>query len=176
MVTSAKGLVPDGHRPMPLSQPRRFEQSWMNHSEVLMCCEEVSARSGASPELVRECEARGFLADHAIQPKHPRFFTAADVRTLRFVRRSLSFSFAMEEIAALIGLWRDPYRVSAAVKAIAIARASLLDQSDEENAVMKAMLERLVRCCGGNEKPSCAILDELSDLSGFACCHNLRGI
>ncbi len=148
----------------------------MNHAEVLMSCEEASARSGASLELVRECEALGFLADHAIQPKHLRLFTAADIRTLRFVRRSLSFSFAMEEIGALIGLWRDPCRVSAAVKAIAIARANLLDQNDEENAIMKAMLERLVRCCSGNEQPSCAILDELSDLSGFACCHNLRGI
>lgn len=131
---------------------------------------EVVARSGASTQLLRECESLGLLGDMAHADAGSRQYGARDVSTLRFVRRAQALGFESSEVVELLALWRNGGRTSFDVKRVALARAGDLAQQIEELERMKGLLERLANCCEGSDSPDCPILDELADLNGFAGC------
>ncbi len=123
---------------------------------------EAARSAGISPRMVRHYESLGLLAGVARTDAGYRQYTAADVHTLHFIRRSRDLGFSMEEIAALLALWHDRRRASSEVKRIAQAH---IDDLSGRIAAMQAMqrtLQNLVFCCQGNERPDCPILDDLA--------------
>jgi len=62
----------------------------------------------------------------------------------------------------LLSLWRDKNRSSREVKSLAIKHIEVLDQKIKELNAMKSELSHLVKCCHGDERPDCPILDELA--------------
>jgi MerR family copper efflux transcriptional regulator len=84
------------------------------------------------------------------------------VHTLQFIRRSRELGFALSQIGELVGLWRDRTRPSREVKALAETHIKELEQKAEEILAMKSALQHLVRCCRGDERPDCPILDDLA--------------
>ncbi len=124
---------------------------------------EAAARSGVSVKMVRHYEALGLLPTVARTDSGYRQYTAREVHTLRFIRRSRALGFSMTEIAELLKLWQNRRRASADVKRIALAHVADLDRRLEEMAAMKRTLERLAACCHGDARPDCPILDELAD-------------
>lgn len=48
------------------------------------------------------------------------------------------------------------------MKALAQAHIQELEQKAQELLVMKATLEHLVRCCHGDDRPDCPILETLA--------------
>ena len=124
---------------------------------------EAAARSGVSVKMVRHYEALGLLPTVARTDSGYRQYTAREVHTLRFIRRSRALGFSMVEIAELLKLWQNRRRASADVKRIALAHVADLDRRLEEMAAMKRTLERLAACCHGDARPDCPILDELAD-------------
>ncbi|QFZ85478.1 MerR family DNA-binding protein [Variovorax paradoxus] len=131
---------------------------------------EVVARSGASAQLLSDCESLGLLDDAA----HAGLYDERAVSTLRFARRAHTLGFDTSEVVALHALWQDGRRASFDVKRVALERADDLAQRIEELAHMKRLLERLAHCCEGDERPECPILDELAGLKGFAGCEARR--
>ena len=113
--------------------------------------------------MVRHYEALGLLPTVARTDSGYRQYTAREVHTLRFIRRSRALGFSMVEIAELLKLWQNRRRASADVKRIALAHVADLDRRLEEMAAMKRTLERLAACCHGDARPDCPILDELAD-------------
>ncbi|MGO4393962.1 MerR family DNA-binding protein [Variovorax sp. M-6] len=134
---------------------------------------EVVARSGASSQLLHDCESLGLLGGMANIDVSSRPYDARAVSTLRFARRAYALGFETPEVVELLALWRDGRRASFDVKRVALARADDLAQRIEELERMKHLLERLAHCCGGDHRPECPILDELADLKGFAGCASL---
>lgn len=132
--------------------------------------DEVVARSGASAQLLQECESLGLLGGMAHIDANARRYGTQEVSTLRFVRRAQALGFETQEVVELLSLWRDGHRTSFDVKRVALARADDLAQRIEELERMKGLLERLAHCCEGDDRPECPILDELADLNGFASC------
>lgn len=118
--------------------------------------------SGVSARMVRHYEGLGVLATVARTDSGYRQYTAADIHTLRFIKRSGGLGFSMAEIAELVSLWHDHDRASANVKRIA---QSHLEELDRRIAGMQAMartLSELVHGCHGDARPDCPILNDLA--------------
>ena len=91
-----------------------------------------------------------------------RQYRAADVHTLRFIRRARELGFSMTEIAELVSLWHDRGRASADVKRIAQRHLAELEQRIVALQDMRRTLDDLLCHCHGDARPDCPILDELA--------------
>jgi Cu(I)-responsive transcriptional regulator len=91
-----------------------------------------------------------------------RQYTATDIHSLQFIKRSRDLGFSMEEIAELVGLWQNRRRTSASVKRIAQRHLSELEERIASMQAMQRTLSHLVHCCHGDGRPDCPILDDLA--------------
>lgn len=117
--------------------------------------------SGVTPKMIRHYEALELIPKAARTMGDYRVYTASDVHTLRFVRRARTLGFSMEEIGALLNLWRDHRRASGEVKRLALKHIAELDSKIEELQSMRSALADLAQHCHGDERPECPILDDL---------------
>lgn len=132
---------------------------------------EAARLSGISARMVRHYESLGLLGEVHRTDSGYRQYSAADVHTLRFIKRSRDMGFSMEQVGELVGLWHNRRRTSASVKRIA---QSHLDELAQRIAAMQGMqrtLAHLVHCCQGDQRPDCPILDDLAGLDESPATH-----
>ncbi len=122
---------------------------------------QAAARAGVSAKMVRHYESLGLLPRVRRTEAGYRQYGAAEVHTLRFIRRARDLGFGMAEIAELLRLWQNRRRSSAEVKRIAQAHVADLERRIAEMAAMKETLQQLVHCCQGDHRPECPILEDL---------------
>jgi Cu(I)-responsive transcriptional regulator len=122
----------------------------------------ASEASGVSVKMIRHYEAIGLLNKVARTSGNYRVYTPNDVHVLRFIRRARDLGFSVEEIRALLGLWRNKSRSSAAVKRIAGKHINDLKLKIAELQSMVQSLEHLTEHCHGDDRPECPILDDLA--------------
>lgn len=123
---------------------------------------EAARQSGVSAKMLRHYESLGLLGKVTRTDSGYRLYSAADVHTLRFIKRCRDLGFSMAEIGELVGLWQNKRRASANVKKIAQKH---MDELSERIAAMQAMqrtLSTLLHCCHGDDRPDCPILDDLA--------------
>ena len=118
--------------------------------------------SGVSAKMVRHYEGLGLLARVARTDSGYRQYGAADVHTLRFIKRARDLGFSMDEIAELLSLWQNRRRASASVRRIAQQHADDLAQRIVAMQEMQTTLQHLIHCCQGDDRPDCPILDQLA--------------
>jgi Cu(I)-responsive transcriptional regulator len=123
---------------------------------------EAAKASGVSAKMIRHYELVGLVPAAARTDSGYRRYDENDVHTLRFIRQARDLGFSIAEIGELVALWRNRRRPSRQVKAFAEAHIQELDRKARGLLAMKAALEQLVRCCHGDERPECPILDSLS--------------
>ncbi|MEP7312924.1 MAG: Cu(I)-responsive transcriptional regulator [Pseudomonadota bacterium] len=123
---------------------------------------EASAASGVSSKMIRHYEAAGLFPAARRTGSGYRQYDQNEVQTLRFIRHARDLGFSIPEISALVGLWQNRRRPSRLVKQLAQAHIRDLEQKAQELLAMKSALEHLVRCCRGDDRPECPILDELA--------------
>jgi DNA-binding transcriptional MerR regulator len=99
--------------------------------------------SGVTPKMIRHYEALELIPKAA---------------------RTMGDYFSMEEIGALLSLWRDQRRASGEVKRLALEHIAELDSKIEELQSMRSALADLAQHCHGDERPDCPILDDLGRL------------
>ncbi|MCG2576960.1 Cu(I)-responsive transcriptional regulator [Dechloromonas sp. XY25] len=127
---------------------------------------EAAKISGVSTKMIRHYESIGLLPQASRTDAGYRQYGENDLRTLQFIRRSRDLGFSLEEIQGLLNLWQDRTRSSREVKALAQQHLDFLDRKLAELQSMKKALAHLVRCCHGDERPDCPILENLSGESG----------
>jgi MerR family copper efflux transcriptional regulator len=120
--------------------------------------------SGVSSKMIRHYESLGLIPKAARTLGDYRLYTAAEVHTLRFIRRARSLGFSMQEIAGLLSLWRNQRRASAEVKRLALKHIAELDSKIAELHSMRAALAEVAAHCHGDERPECPILEDLGRL------------
>lgn len=120
--------------------------------------------SGVTPKMIRHYESLQLIPKAARTAGDYRVYTAAEVHTLRFIRRARTLGFSMEEIAGLLNLWRNHRRASAEVKRLAMKHVAELDSKIEELQSMRTALADLADHCHGDQRPECPILDDLGRL------------
>lgn len=127
---------------------------------------EAARQSAVSAKMLRYYESLGLLGAVARTESGYRLYSAADIHTLRFIRRCRALGFSMIEISELVGLWQDKRRASGNVKKVAQKH---VDELSERIAAMQAMqrtLSTLLNCCHGDDRPDCPILDDLAGAHG----------
>lgn len=125
----------------------------------------AAAASGVSPKMVRHYESLGLLGAIVRSDGGYRQYRAADLHSLRFIKRARDLGFSIAEIGELLDLWRNRRRASASVKRIAERHSADLAQRIAAMQSMQRTLDELVRCCAGDERPQCPILDDLARVS-----------
>jgi len=133
---------------------------------------DAASLAGVSVNLIQQSESLGLLALEGTRANsNPGLYTEEDVRKLRFIRRGQAFGFSVHETGDLLRLWHDNARASSDVKRIVLEHVEELWGQIEALEATKRSLERLAACCSGDQRPDCPIIDELSELTGFARCH-----
>jgi Cu(I)-responsive transcriptional regulator len=122
--------------------------------------------SGISAKMVRHYESLGLLPRVTRTDSGYRQYSAADVHTLRFIKRARDLGFSMAEIAELVALWQNRRRASASVKRIAQKHVDELATRIEAMQAMQRTLRQLLHHCHGDERPDCPILDDLASHAG----------
>ncbi|RYF41234.1 MAG: Cu(I)-responsive transcriptional regulator [Comamonadaceae bacterium] len=123
---------------------------------------EAARRSGVSARMVRHYEGLGLLPELARTDSGYRQYSAADIHSLQFIKRSRDLGFSMDEIAELVGLWQNRRRTSSSVKRIAQKHLVELEERIASMQAMQRTLAHLVHCCHGDGRPDCPILDDLA--------------
>lgn len=130
---------------------------------------EAAKASRVSAKMVRYYESIGLMPVARRSEGGYRIYGAADVETLRFIRRARDLGLSIGRIKLLVGLWHDRERPSRDVKRIAEAHLTELRAKIAELSAMCDTLAELVDTCHGDQRPDCPILRDLeggSDTSG----------
>ena len=122
----------------------------------------TAARQSELPaKTIRYYEEIGLVAPDRAQNGY-RDYGDADIHKLRFIQRSRSLGFSIEECRQLMALYNDRTRASRDVKAIAKAKLVDIDRKLDELQSMKRTLSDLVDKCQGTDRPDCPILDDIA--------------
>lgn len=122
---------------------------------------EASRRSGLPPKTIRYYEEVGLVAPARAQNGY-RDYRDRDVHMLRFLQRSRSLGFSIEEARKLLALYGDDNRHSEDVRSMASRRIAEIDRKVEELMSLKRALSVLAEQCPGDAGPDCPILDEIA--------------
>lgn len=94
-----------------------------------------------------------------------RDFSDTDLQRLKFLQRSRSLGFSIEECRELLSLYEDGNRASADVKAITQTKIIEIDRKIDELKSLKKVLTALSDACHGDNRPTCPIIDDLAGRS-----------
>jgi MerR family transcriptional regulator, copper efflux regulator len=122
---------------------------------------QASAASGVSAKMIRHYEGIGLVRPPKRTLSNYRTYSGIDVHVLRFIKRARSLGFPVTDIKALLALWQNKGRSSAAVKKIARAHVDELKRKIAALESMVQALEHLERHCHGDGRPECPILEHL---------------
>ncbi len=125
--------------------------------------------SGVTAKMIRYYESIDLIKASARSEAGYRTYTEADLHALRFIKRSRTLGFSLEQIRELLSLWHNSERASADVKSIALAHVAELNERIAELSAMRDTLSQLAGACQGDDRPDCPILRNLS-LPGAPCC------
>lgn len=123
---------------------------------------EASKRSGISAKMIRYYESIGLLCPAARRNNGYRDYGDDDVSALQFIRRTRDLGFSLEEVSALLALWRDRKRPAREVKRLAEAHIADLERRMKEMRAVLRTLRDLAQHCHGDDRSDCPILEDLA--------------
>ena len=129
---------------------------------------DAAKASGVNAKMLRYYESIGLIPRAERTEAGYRTYSAADVDTLRFIRRARDFGLPMHRVKLLVGLWQDKSRSSREVKEIATRQIAELQSRISELTAMKDALAALANACHGDNRPECPILSDLAGVSPAA--------
>lgn len=147
---------------MPVTKPRAEFSEAKEHG--FYSIGKAAELSGITPKMIRHYESLELIPKAARTAGDYRVYSAADIHTLRFIRRARGLGFSMDEIGTLLGLWRNQRRASEHVKRLAMKHVAELDSKIAELQSMRAALAELAEHCHGDARPECPILADLAGL------------
>ena len=124
---------------------------------------QAAKASGVSAKMIRHYEEVGLTPAASRSEAGYRQYSEAEVHSLRFIRHARDLGFSIAQIAELVGLWQNRRRSSSRVKALALAHVAELESKLAKLQAMKDTLQHLARCCHGDDRPDCPIIDRLAD-------------
>jgi MerR family copper efflux transcriptional regulator len=124
---------------------------------------EVAKSSGINAKLIRHYESIGIIPKASRSDGGYRVYSETDVNILVFVKHARSLGFSMKEIKKLVSLWRNKSRASSEVKALANAHVKEMETKISELQEMVKTLKHLAKCCHGDDRPDCPILEGLAE-------------
>lgn len=123
---------------------------------------EAADTSGVSAKMIRYYEGIGLLVPAARRENGYRDYGDDDVSILQFIRRTRDLGFSLDEVAALLALWRDRKRSSREVKRLAAAHIEDLERRMKEMRAVLRTLREFAHSCHGDDRSECPILADLA--------------
>nr|WP_315217908.1 Cu(I)-responsive transcriptional regulator [uncultured Duganella sp.] len=123
---------------------------------------QAASASGVSAKMIRYYESIALIPPGRRSESGYRIYSENDLHALRFVKRARTLGFSLDQIRDLLSLWQNKERASADVKRIALGHVDELNQRIDELTEMRDTLQTLARCCKGNDRPDCPILQSLA--------------
>lgn len=121
---------------------------------------DAAAASGVSAKMIRHYETLSLVRPER-RDNNYRAYTDQDVAVLRFIRHARELAFPLSEVKRLLALWQDSGRQSAEVQRIALSHVEALEEKARSLQAVAASLRHLARCCQGNTRPECPIIEHL---------------
>lgn len=122
----------------------------------------ASKAAGLPTKTVRYYADIGLVEPRSRTGSGYRTYDDSEIRKLAFVRRAREFGFSIGTCRELLELYQDSNRSSADVKRIAQARLGEIENKQRELQCLHDELAHLVRCCAGDKRPDCPIIDRLA--------------
>ncbi|SNR37974.1 Cu(I)-responsive transcriptional regulator [Puniceibacterium sediminis] len=122
---------------------------------------DVAKRAGLPPKTIRYYEEIGLIKPLR-GPNGYRAFREQDLHKLAFLSRARTLGFTIEDCRTLLALYADEGRASADVKQVAQEHLGQIDDKIAQLKTMRDTLSELVRCCAGDNRPDCPILNDLA--------------
>lgn len=132
---------------------------------------QAARASGVSAKMIRHYESIGLVPPADRRDSGYRDYGAADLHRLGFIRHARDLGFPLERIRVLLGLWSDPGRSNADVKAIARAHVRELEERARQLNEMADALRTLADACDGDGRPDCPIIASLETGADAPACH-----
>jgi Cu(I)-responsive transcriptional regulator len=123
---------------------------------------QAAKASGVSAKMIRYYESIGLIPSVVRTASGYRVYSDNDVHALRFISRARDLGFSVDQMADLLGLWRDRSRASADVKAIALEHVKQLERKAQALQEMSETLKHLADYCQGDDRPECPIIEEFA--------------
>ena len=132
---------------------------------------QAARASGVSAKMIRHYESIGLVPPADRRDSGYRDYGVADLHRLGFIRHARDLGFSLERIRVLLGLWSDPGRSNADVKAIAEAHIRELEERARQLNEMADALRSLADACDGDGRPDCPIIVSLETGAEAPACH-----
>lgn len=129
---------------------------------------QAATKAGTSAKTIRYYESIGLIPAPPRTESGYRDYGMREVETLRFVARARSLGFSIEDVSALLELYRDHKQPASEVRRIAEVAISRIESKLTELQSMHRTLSHLVHQCqhgaqgAHGKRPDCPILDDLS--------------
>jgi Cu(I)-responsive transcriptional regulator len=121
----------------------------------------AAEQANLPPKTIRYYEEIGLLSPGRAENGY-RDYSDKDIHRLRFLQRSRSLGFTIDECRLLLSLYDDKNRASADVKAVALEKVAEIDRKIAELQSLRDTLATLARHCHGDGRPDCPIIDDLA--------------
>lgn len=122
----------------------------------------VAKATNISAKMIRYYEDIGLLINITRTEAGYRHYTHNDIQTLHFIHRARDLGFSITEIKDLLALWRDKARSSEDVKRLTEQHIDDLEEKARNLQEMANTLKSLVKCCRGDKRPECPIIEKLA--------------
>lgn len=123
---------------------------------------EASTQTGVSAKMIRHYEEIGLLPKSKRTESGYRVYREDDLHNLIFIKRARALGFSMIQIKKLMNLWLNKSRRSSDVKKITQEHIQELEKKIAETQQMLKALKEMSRCCHGDQRAECPILENLS--------------
>lgn len=127
--------------------------------------------SGVSTKMIRHYESIRLVPPADRRHSGYRDYGTPDLHSLGVIRHARDLGFSLERIRVLLGLWGDPGRSNADVKAIARAHVRELEDRAVQLNEMVDALRTLADACDGDRRPDCPIIASLESGADVPACH-----
>jgi len=124
---------------------------------------EAARQSGVKAPTIRFYEQIGLLPAPARSEGNRRYFEAADLRRLAFIRHARELGFEIAAIRSLLTLQDDPNQTCTIVHGIAMDRLGEVVQRIDSLTALKAELELMIEGCSRGHVASCRVIEVLAD-------------
>ncbi|GJD94478.1 Cu(I)-responsive transcriptional regulator [Methylobacterium iners] len=132
---------------------------------------QAAEASGVSAKMIRYYESIELVPRADRRESGYREYGVTDLHRLGFIRHARDLGFSLERIKVLLGLWSDPGRSNADVKAIARAHIRELEGRARQLNEMADALRSLADACDGDGRPDCPIIASLETGANVPACH-----
>ncbi|WP_345830979.1 Cu(I)-responsive transcriptional regulator [Erwinia sp. HDF1-3R] len=127
---------------------------------------DVAKKTGLTSKTIRFYEEKGLVTPPLRSENGYRSYSSKHIEELTLLRQARQVGFNLEECREMIGLFNNPQRHSADVKARTLDKVAEIESHIHELNLMRTRLLALAESCPGDDSADCPIINNLA-----GCCH-----